>query len=175
MKTATTYEVEIEIDKLTNSIVNVISGESFETELHGVTEEDMNMVTRKAGWLFDWKKESKREDAKVYKLSIIENKNIIQGLVSLSDMGDHMFLNIAESAPFNRDEHKLYEGVGGSLFAYCCKQSFDNGNDGIIAFVAKTKLIEHYRQTLGAEIINGHKMVILPEKALFLINKYFNN
>lgn len=89
-------------------------------------------------------------------------------------MGNHMFLNLAESAPFNRDANKLFQGVGGNLFAFCCKQSLDNGNDGIIAFVAKTKLIKHYQETLGAKIINGHKMVILPDKALILISKYFN-
>lgn len=88
-------------------------------------------------------------------------------------MDDHLYLNIVESAPSNRGNDKLYEGVGGNLFAFCCKQSFDRGNEGIIVFVAKTKLVKHYEETLGAERINGNKMVILTEKALILINKYF--
>ncbi|WP_442591629.1 hypothetical protein ACSBL2_10420 [Pedobacter sp. AW31-3R] len=165
--------LEIEIDKLTNSIVDTITGESFETEVNELSKEDIKSICKKNGWLFNWKEEYKRKDAKIYKLTILA-RNDIQGLVSLSDMGDHMFLNLAESAPFNRNKKRLYQGVGGNLFAFCCKQSFDTGNDGIIAFVAKTKLIQHYQETLGAEVINGNKMAIFPEKALILINHYFN-
>jgi hypothetical protein len=39
--------------------------------------------------------------------------------------------------------------------------------------VSKTKLIEHYEQTLGAVNVGGHKMVIFPDEALKLIKMYF--
>jgi len=40
---------------------------------------------------------------------------------------------------------------------------------------AKTKLIEHYIQTLGACVIGGQRMAILEREAHFLINKYYNS
>ena len=68
---------------------------------------------------------------------------------------------------------KLYEGVPGNLFAFACKESWDKGYQGIVAFQSKTKLIEHYENTLGAIHVGGHKMIIFPEAALKLIKKYF--
>ena len=46
------YHLNIEIDKLTNSILNTITGDSFETEVIPVTKEDLKNVTKKNGWLF---------------------------------------------------------------------------------------------------------------------------
>jgi hypothetical protein len=37
----------------------------------------------------------------------------------------------------------------------------------------KTKLIEHYIESLGAVHFGGHLMVITTDTALKLINKYF--
>jgi hypothetical protein len=51
------YHIGIQIDSLTNSIVNTISGDSFETEILTVTKEDLKGVTRKGGWNFNWNAE----------------------------------------------------------------------------------------------------------------------
>lgn len=168
-----TYHLETEIDSLTNCIREVISGNCFDTDILEVDSKDIRLITKRNGWLFDWNKEHKLNDRTIYKLVIRGNTPIIQGLVSISIMDNHIHLNIVESAPFNRGARKLYEGVGGNLFAFCCKKSFDTGYEGIITFVAKTKLIKHYKEQLGAKTISGNKMVILTEKALFLTNKYF--
>lgn len=48
--------IEIEIDKLTNSIENAISGDSFETELLVLEKNDLKQISKRKGWLFDWKK-----------------------------------------------------------------------------------------------------------------------
>jgi hypothetical protein len=64
------YHIGIQIDRLTNSIINTISGDSFETEILAVTKEDLKGVTKKAGWKFDWKGEAKGNDRNVYKLTI---------------------------------------------------------------------------------------------------------
>lgn len=45
------------IDKLTNSIQNTITGDSFPTEVTRLTLKDLKVTTKKNGWLFDWKKE----------------------------------------------------------------------------------------------------------------------
>ena len=70
---------------------------------------------------------------------------------------------------------KLYEGVPGNLFAFTCKCAKDNGYEGFVSFTSKTKLIEHYTKSIVAFHIGGHKMVIFPEAAEKLINKYFQS
>lgn len=167
------YHLEIQIDKLTNSIENTISGDSFPTDVTIVKKTDLKTVDEIHGWNFDWHTELKLKDRNVYKLTIRNNPNIIQGLASISDYTDHFHLHLVESAPFNLGRKKLYQGVPGNLVAYACKLSWDNGNQGIIAFQAKTRLITHYESTLGAVHIGGQKMIIFPKQALSLINKYY--
>jgi hypothetical protein len=173
MPRQTKYHIGVEIDKLTNSIQNTISGDSFPTDVHPISKADLKNITKKNKWLFNWNQEFKMTDRSVFKLTIRNNPDIIQGLVSISDYKDHFYLHLIESAPFNLGRHKLYEGVPGNLFAFTCKISWDNGYQGFISFTSKTKLIDHYEKTLGATHIGGHKMVIFPNEALKLILKYF--
>ncbi|MEO6838683.1 MAG: hypothetical protein ABI185_09860 [Ginsengibacter sp.] len=83
---------DIEIDKLTQSIENAVSGDSFKTEVLELTLADIRKL-RKVDWLFEWKAEAKQVGKKVYKLVIDDNPEIIQGLISLQDRGDHMFMS----------------------------------------------------------------------------------
>jgi len=163
----------IEIDGLTNSIVNTISGDSFPTDVHLVTKSDLKNVTKKNNWLFNWASEFKLTDRKIFKLTIRNNPEIVQGLLSISDYKDHYYFQLIESAPFNLGKNKLYEGVPGNLVAFTCKSSWDKGYQGFVSFTSKTRLIEHYENTLGATHVGGHKMVIFPQEALRLIKKYF--
>jgi len=71
------------IDKLTNSIENVITGDSFATEISVLTTQDLKNVALKKGWIFDWKEEFKNPKRDVYKLTIVHNSTIIQKLISL--------------------------------------------------------------------------------------------
>jgi hypothetical protein len=106
-------------------------------------------------------------------LTILNNSNIIQGLLSVSIEQDYVYMNLLESAPFNVGQHKLYEGVAGNLVAYACKLSFQRGFDGYVAFTAKTQLIEHYEKTLGAYHFKNQRMIIETKPAKFLVQKYF--
>lgn len=108
-------------------------------------------------------------------MTITNNPNIIQGLISISIESDHVFMNLVESAPFNMGRNKLYEGVAGNLVAYACKVSFQKGFDGFTAFDAKTKLIPHYEKTLGAYHFGGQRMIIPTPSAQILIDKYFKS
>lgn len=173
MAKQTKYYLEIEIDKLTNSIVNTISGDSFPTEVQPVSIADLKNSTKKNGWLFNWGTEFKLTDRKIFKLTITNNPDIVQGLLSISDYDDHYYLQLIESSPFNLWKNKLYEGVQGNLFAFTCKSSWDKGYNGFVSFTSKTRLIEHYEKTLAATHIGGHKMVIFPQAAVKLIKKYF--
>jgi hypothetical protein len=119
----TKYHLGIEIDKLTNSIVNTISGDSFPTDVHPATKTDLKNITRKNGWLFNWANEYKLTDRQLFKLTIRNNPAIVQELLSTSDYNAHFYLHLIESAPFNLGKSKLYEGVPGNLFAFTCKSS----------------------------------------------------
>jgi len=50
-----TYHIEIEIDRLTNSIRNTISGDSFFTEVLPVTKTDLKGIKKLDGWKFNIK------------------------------------------------------------------------------------------------------------------------
>ena len=167
--------IDVEIDKLTNSIENGITGDSFQTEISLVNKNDISKVTKKKGWLFDWNSEFKQPDRDVYKLTILNNSSIIQGLISLTEREDHVYMHLIESAPFNLGKGKMYIGVPGNLCAFVCRLSFHRGFEGYVAFTAKTKLINHYENTLGAEIVGGQLMVINKSSALRLIDKYFKD
>jgi len=175
MKKRKLRALDFEIDILTNSIQNTISGDSFPTEVSLLTKIDLKQVTKKNGWSFNWKTELADNAKEVYKLTITNNPNIIQGLLSLTIETDHVFMNLVESAPFNIGKNKLYEGVPGNLVAYACKISFQKGFDGFVAFDAKTKLIRHYEKTLGAYHFGGQRMIIPTHAAQFLIDKYFKS
>lgn len=161
------------VDKLTNSIENTLTGDSFTTEISVIGSKDLRTVTRKNGWLFDWSKEAKLADRDVYKLTIVNNPNIIQGLISLTCKEDHVVMNLIESAPYNKGKSKVYAGVPGNLVAFACKLSFQRGCDGYVSFIAKTKLIDHYINTLGAVHAGAHRIIINTSAALKLIDKYF--
>ena len=161
------------IDRLTNSILNTISGDSFQTEVSNFTIKDCKQATKKNGWNFNWKSELENNANEVYKLTIVNNPDITQGILSIRKESDHIFMNLLESAPFNIGHGKLYEGVAGNLVAYACKLSFQFGFDGFIAFTAKTKLISHYETSLGAYHFGGHRMIIETHAAKNLVEKYF--
>jgi len=95
-------------------------------------------VSKNKGWNFNWKAEFDDIKKEVYKLTIVNNPAIIQGLLSVTIEQDHVFMNLLESAPFNIGKNKIYEGVAGNLVAYACKISFQRGFDGNVAFTAKT-------------------------------------
>lgn len=164
--------LEFEIDKLTNSIENAITGEVFETEITRMTDK-LSRQIKKVNWLLDWHLELKEKDRAVYKLTTLENPGIVHGLISISDNHDHVFMNLIESAKFNRGETKLYRGVAGNLVSFACRTAFEKGYDGVVAFVAKTQLIEHYRLTLGAKIFAGNRMFIDTRESLSLVKQYF--
>ena len=87
------------IDKLTDSILNTISGDSFQTEVSRMTSVDLKNVTKKNKWNFDWKVEFNDLQKEIYKLTIVNNSSIIQGLLSITIEQDYIYMNLLESAP----------------------------------------------------------------------------
>ena len=173
MTNPNSYILNFKIDKLTDSILNRISGDSFRTETILLNKSDLKKITKLHGWLFNWKHEFNQIDREVYKLTITDNPDIIQGLISLSIKPDHVYMNLLESSPFNRGKNKLYEGVSGNLVAFACKLSFQRGGEGFVSFEAKTKLIDHYIKSLGAYHFKEQLMIIDTIAAKQLVNKYY--
>lgn len=82
MKQQENRGLDFEIDKLTDSIENVRSGDRFFTEISLLTKSEVKLLTKKKGWKFNWLAELKMPEREVYKLTILNNMKIIQGLVS---------------------------------------------------------------------------------------------
>jgi hypothetical protein len=166
--------IDIVIDKLTNSIENTSTSEVFDTEVLRLTVDDVKQI-KKSEWQFDWQNELKDKSKEVYKLTTVNNKTIIQGLISIEDKQDHIFMHLIESAKFNKGKTKAYFGVPGNLVAFACKISVDKGYEGFLAFDAKSTLIKHYQTTLNATHFRGLRMFIETNAALKLISQYFKN
>ncbi|HLG03709.1 MAG TPA: hypothetical protein VI731_08955 [Bacteroidia bacterium] len=175
MKRIKTAYLNFIVDRLTDSILNTISGDSFQTEISLLTKEDLKQVSKKNGWNFNWTKELLNNTREVYKLTIINNPSIIQGLLSFTNKQDHIFMDLLESAPFNLGKDKLYEGVPGNLVAFVCRLSFQRGFDGFVSFTSKTKLIDHYIKSLRAYHFGNNLMIINTNAAHFLVDKYFKS
>ena len=163
------------VDKLTNSIENVVTGDSFATEISLLMKVELKSLNKNGNWLFNWSSEYKEPSRDIYKLTIIGNPNVIQGLICLEVKADHVYMHLIESAPFNKGKSKMYAGVLGNLVAFACKVSFQRGHQGNVSFLSKTQLIEHYEKTLGAFHFGGRVMIIETVAALKLIDKYFNS
>ena len=102
MKKSQKIGLDFEVDKLTNSIENIVTGDSFATDITIISIFDLKTVIKKNGWQFDWKLELKQPERDVYKLTIVNNQSVIQGLISLEVKSDHVYMHLLESAPFNK-------------------------------------------------------------------------
>ncbi len=175
MKKQIARGLDFVIDKLTNSIENTITGDSFTTRIIHLTKVDLKSVSKKNDWVFNWRFELSQPEREVYKLTITENTNVIQGLISLEIKFDHVYMHLVESAPFNKGRNKVYSGVPGNLVAFACRFSFQKGFEGNVSFISKTQLINHYTESLGAVHAGGRLMIIETGAALRLISKYFKD
>jgi hypothetical protein len=163
------------IDKITNSLEEAATGKSLETLVLPATVNDLTSVLKKNGWFFSWKKELKR-NPNVYRLIITNQQDLIQGLISYEIMQGYLFMPLVEAAPHNFGAKKQYIGVLPNLVSFVCKKSFDMGFEGVVSFKSKTKLISHYEEKLGAELIGRFgEMAIFSNAAKKLINSYYKN
>lgn len=161
------------IDKLTNSIQHSISGASFKTSISLLMKEEASLCCQLTGWNFDWGVELLDQNKRIYKLVILNFPDEIHGLLSVTIETDHIFIHLLENAPLNMGKDKRYLGVMGNLVGYACKLSFQNGLDGFVAFTAKTNLVEHYKERLGAHHVGNGRMIIEQISAQLLIDTYF--
>jgi hypothetical protein len=160
------------VDRLTESIEEVGTGIHRVTEVVRMSANEWRRELKKEGWMFNWRKELRREDREVYKL-VIKGNHVIQGLICLKPADGFVDMLLIESATHNLGHGKRYYGVAGNLVAFACKMSLEMGYDGYVGFVAKTRLIPHYEKMLGARLVFRNRMEIGPESARKLVNLYF--
>lgn len=85
--------MNIRIDKLTKSIQLRISGDTFDTMIERLGPGDA-VLLKGGAWQFDWEREMSNPRREVYKLTTIQNPSIIQGLMSLEERNDHIFVHL---------------------------------------------------------------------------------
>jgi hypothetical protein len=141
----------------------------FETEIVPFEGKEVPLINPN-----DWQLEL-ADGREVYKLTTRENLSVIQGLISFEEREDHIFINVIESASFNKGKMKLYNSVPGNLVAFVCKASFERGFDGFVVFEAKSQLIGHYENSLGAKRMYGQRMFLDKEAARSLLRSYFKD
>ena len=161
--------ISVEIDKFTPCLVERETGKTVNTTYSKASQSELKALKNK-GWNFDWTADDLK-DAVVYKLTL-ENDDVIQGLVALTDFprDNAVYINVAESAPHNLGETKRYEGVGGHLFAIAAQTSVNNGYDGFMFLDAKnTDLVEYYHEKFGATLLG------MPHPYRMFIDEYHAN
>jgi hypothetical protein len=141
------------IGKLTNSILEVSTNKSYDTEIKPFTATDAEKLNLKQ-WVFDWKKEfnQNKEICHFYKLTLKGDKQI-QGIIELLEERNVIVMPLIESINYNQGKSKKYHGVAGNPVAYACKLSMDKGFNGYVNFRSKNSGIEHYKKTLGAKLL----------------------
>ncbi|MBS1664442.1 MAG: hypothetical protein JST68_25580 [Bacteroidetes bacterium] len=162
------------VDKITRSIEEAITKKNIETEVLSLEAGDLKGVTKRNGWRFNWRIERAFKERELYKL-VIKGDKTVQGLLSLQRAENYIEMHLIEAAPHNFGSNKKYLGVAGNLVAFACKISFGAGFDGVVAFRAKTRLIQHYKDSLGAELLFRDRMCVRGDSAKKLVNSYFKD
>lgn len=166
-------QISILIDKLTPCLIENSTGEVLNTVFKLAADSELEGLQAK-GWLFDWSNIGV-DDANIYKL-LLENDDVIQGLVAAKVEKGSVYIVLVESAPHNLGDSKKYKGVGGHLIAIAIKLSHKMEFGGYVHFDAKNQeLATHYTNNLGAKLIGGfheYRMIIDEVQAQEILKEY---
>lgn len=112
------------IDKITNSIEERLTGESFDTTVIPIGADEIKKVLKKDGWFFNWKNEFKEKGHQLYKL-VIEGDNKIQGLISIELVLDQKYIemHLIETAPIIMERIRNIWGQPVTLWLLPVKQA----------------------------------------------------
>lgn len=164
--------ISVEIDKFTPCLVETSSGEIVDTEYSLADETDL----KTDGWNFNWS-DKDLKNSEIYKLTL-KGDDTVQGLIALNDFkkDNAVYIRLVESAPNNIGKNKMFEGVGGHLFAIAIQKSVQRGYGGFVFMDAKNiELVNYYRQTLKATHIGGvhpYRMFIDEDNAIEILQTY---
>lgn len=173
------YEIDIEIDEITPCLKNSSTNLYVDTYYEKIdlpSHQTALEMQKYEHWHFDWSAED-LEDCSIYAL-YVKDSRITQGLIACRDYakyGDaegYIEVVLAEANPKNVGQQGIYKGVGAHLFAIACKMSFNLGYNGYVGFTSKTDLIDHYIETLHAQVLFDRQMQLDTEAATYLVSVY---
>ncbi|MBQ7725992.1 MAG: hypothetical protein IJT66_02490 [Clostridia bacterium] len=165
--------MDLLIDKFTPCLEDAKTGKLLPTSFAKVNKTELASLN---GWNFNWRAPDLKS-TEIYKLFVSGEKEI-QGLVAVTDYPRDaaVYVNLAESAPFNLGRIKRFNGVGGHLFAIAAHISMQKGYGGFVFMDAKNmELVEHYHKTLGAQLLgrpHPYRMFIDETNAERLLQIY---
>lgn len=156
------------------TLLNTITEQGSLAKIDKIRKSDIPL--KKDGWNFNWRKLHKVEGGRIYKITLLNSPDKVQGVVMITIFNDEMvFMNNVEVAPVNFGKNKLYDYVAGCLISFACLLSFQIGKgayNGFLSFESKTELIELNQNKYRATFAMGNKMFIEPEAGKKLIEQY---
>ena len=166
----------IEVDELTPCLRRLSDNKIINTTVYDISPKAKDFKD----WEFDWT--IPKKNGFIVRAIKADGDDRIQGLVALKPdkRNSAVLVDIVEAAPFNNPHNKLfiskeYSGVGGHLFAEAVRESYKQGFEGYVYFRAKSDLIEHYQNELGAVLINPRERILAIEErsAKKLYDRYY--
>lgn len=139
MKKRKEIELDFEIDKLTNSVENVKSGYRFPTEVSLLTKDETKKLTKKNGWRFDWKSELKTPTREVYKLTITNNHDIVQGSCQLGGKSRPRLYAPNRKCAIQHWKRQIIFGNSGKPCCFCLQIVVPTGKRGICFLPCQNK------------------------------------
>lgn len=173
------YEISIYIDEITQCLLDSKTDRYVDTEYEKInsistkTAENMKNFEK---WKFDWSAPD-LSDCDICAL-YVKGSKMTQGLLACREIKPrgntegYIEIVLAESNPKNVGSSGRYKGVGAHLFAIASKLSMDLGYEGYVQFVSKTGLVEHYQETLHADLLFDRVMMLAPKASQYLIDAY---
>ena len=154
------------------NLIKVGTGEKVEASIEQLGVQEVMRLRGNKKFLFDWSTEAGNE---VYRISLAGETDIL-GLISLADVSEELriHINLIESSKENKGNTKQYDHIPGCLIGFACQLAFEKGYDGFVSLVAKTKLIDYYRNKFGFFPMGTH-MVVFAVSAQEIIIKYLKH
>lgn len=147
----------VEVDELSPCLIDNETGEVVETEVIRIKRRSfLSKYNKNTDWYVEWA--DLLDENEIYAV-VVKGTVSIQGLVAIRPDAEmkSSFVTWMVAAPHNNPEkckQKLYNGLGGHLFAIAAQRSFEYGFGGAISgFAADQKLMDHYCEIFDAEPI----------------------
>ena len=125
-------EIDIFLDTFSHCLINNETGKEEKT-YYKICDNKISRI--KNGWKFNRNKQQRDSKAAIYEL-FTEKDEELQGRISFRLEDGYIFVELVETASHNYGSKGKYKGVGAHLFAIACKESFANGFDGNVSFIA---------------------------------------
>lgn len=149
------------------------SGNPLSAIIEEISEKDYENISKDNGFSFNW---STEKDYDVYKIFLIEDDQVILGLISLIDLPSEyrIHLNLLEIRIEHQGKNKEIDFIAGCLIAFAAENALKKGYFGFVSLMPKTTLIDLYQSKYGFRQF-GRYLGIEGLVSQKLIEKYLDN